>query len=496
MYRSLLMNNTCVKHKLLLIILLLPGVRTFAGNPFISMIGKPYAEYIMELQHIYYILDHVEQEKADSLMLYIEEAAEVANNRNWKVEAESFFLKITDDPDVNCYSLLQLAYSTLGLIYRYHYDDLEKSDMYFRRMLDVPYHSNSSEIHCLSWEGIANGNLGNNLYLRKQYKEAIPLLEFACRTMSEINDYTYATGAAALLANIYLEQKDLDKCKHYIDVAIEYIQNSYPVQRWGRVYPVMAKYYAVTGNSELAAAYQDSAAIYQRLELEEYDALKILYANLRINKLEHKAKDDKLRAEHERAESYKRLAICITAGLLVIAGVLFYAIILYHRKRMAYRVLVKKSQEWAAAKKFPLNESFKPIEPEMNYEPVEQTESILLSETETALMQRIRRLMDEERVYIDPNFTLADIAARLEVNRTYISATINRCEGKTLTNLMNEYRIMLAIDVMSSPENATLTIDAIADFSGFNDRKTFYRIFKKTTGLAPSEFRANVTMNE
>lgn len=207
------------------------------------------------------------------------------------------------------------------------------------------------------------------------------------------------------------------------------------------------------------------------------------------------AKDDKLHAAYERAESYKRLSICITVGLLVTSGILLYAIILYHRKCMAYRVLVKKSQEWAAAKKIPLNESFKPIEPAMNYEPVEP-ESILLTETETALMQRIRRLMDDEKVYIDPNFTLADIAARLEVNRTYISATINRCEGKTLTNLMNEYRIMLAIDVMSSPENATLTIDAIAEFSGFNDRKTFYRIFKKTTGLAPSEFRASVTVGE
>ncbi|WP_163172824.1 hypothetical protein, partial [Bacteroides sp. 51] len=80
-----------MKSKLLLIILLSLSLPcAFAGNPFLPMIGKPYAEYMMELKHIYYKLDYMEQSQADSLMAYMEEVATIANNRTWKAELEIF----------------------------------------------------------------------------------------------------------------------------------------------------------------------------------------------------------------------------------------------------------------------------------------------------------------------------------------------------------------------------------------------------------------------
>ena len=578
-----------MKSKLLLIIpLFLSLPCAFAGNPFLSMMGKPYAEYMMELKYIYYKLDYIEQSQADSLMAFMEEAATTANNRNWQAEleifrmayrfryntriaenptytiahaiedskgicdkanatndtiiylralrglmniyvldkeydkafetirgldrelnavssshlpekllayremgelhykfrnypeAETFFRKITEDANAICYSLLRPAYNTLGLIYRYHYKDLQASDEYFRKILTVPNHENSSEEHCLAWEAIAKGNLGANLHGQGKYDEAIPLLEFSRKTMVGINDYTYAGGMVALLADIYLEKKNLVQCKRYIDQGVDYIRRSYPNQRWERLYPVMAKYYAITGNTVLSAAYQDSALTYQKKVFQEYDALKLLYAEQQANRLEQQTKNDELQIERMQTVYYKRAIFYVGIILLIIVGLLLYAVTLYRRKRVAYRELVKKSQEWASGQKTPMKseEIAAPI-----IEP---------NEAELTLMERIQKLMDEEKVYLDPHFTLTGIVTQLGVNRTYISTTLNRCTGKTFTQYINEYRISEAINMMSVKENQYITIDNIAYNSGFSDRRTFHRIFKKITGLTPAEFRTNL----
>jgi len=567
------------------------------------MIGKPYADYFMEMKLIHYNLDYMEQSEADSLMVYMEEAAKVANNREWKVEeaffrmayryryntrilpgnnyaikdvikdfktlrveakqlkdtmtslrtlrglmnayvldndydnafetakrldkeldyvsvarlpekifayqemadmhyrfrnyvdAETFYRKITEEPDANCYSLLQPAYNGLGLIYRDCHKDYNQSDAYFRQILAVPYHENTSDATYLAWRGIVNGNLGSNLYLSEKYNEAIPLLEDSRVLMLQINDYTFASHITSTLANIYLKKKNLTECKRYIDLTLDCVVQSYPIQHWAQIYPVMAKYYAMIGKTDLAVAYQDSAFVYQKKEYQGYDALKLVYVEQRVNRLEQKAKDDALLAQQIRTENYRYTIIYITIGLLLVMGLLVYAFILYRRKRAAYRILVKKNQELAAARKIlmdvdALKETVPAVIPKGNEDAIQP------KEIELALMEQIRQLMDKDEVYTNSSFSLADLATRLEVNRNYVSATINRCTGNNFANFINEYRINKAIDIMSVKKNASLTIDQIAYSSGFNDRKSFYRAFKKITGLAPSEFRANMDDEE
>lgn len=114
------------------------------------------------------------------------------------------------------------------------------------------------------------------------------------------------------------------------------------------------------------------------------------------------------------------------------------------------------------------------------------------NETERALMERIHTLMREEEVYTNPNFTLTHMATRLKVKRAFIKDAISRCMNRTLGAFMNEYRVIHAMNVMSRPGNASLTLDAIAGVSGFCDRYCFHSIFKEVTGLTPTEYKAYV----
>jgi len=40
------------------------------------------------------------------------------------------------------------------------------------------------------------------------------------------------------------------------------------------------------------------------------------------------------------------------------------------------------------------------------------------------------------------------------------------------------------------PSNASKTIDAIADETGFSSRTSFYKAFDRITGISPNEYRA------
>jgi len=68
---------------------------------------------------------------------------------------------------------------------------------------------------------------------------------------------------------------------------------------------------------------------------------------------------------------------------------------------------------------------------------------------------------------------------------------VSRCTGKTFKTWLNEYRIKEAVRLLSDKDNPNISIETVAWDAGFNDRKTFHRIFKSTTGLSPTDFKKN-----
>jgi putative ABC transport system permease protein len=63
---------------------------------------------------------------------------------------------------------------------------------------------------------------------------------------------------------------------------------------------------------------------------------------------------------------------------------------------------------------------------------------------------------------------------------------------KNFATYVNEYRIKEAIRLLSENSNDTISYQNVAFDVGFNDQRNFNRVFKKMTGLTPSEFRNNL----
>lgn len=118
----------------------------------------------------------------------------------------------------------------------------------------------------------------------------------------------------------------------------------------------------------------------------------------------------------------------------------------------------------------------------------EYQNSGLKEEDARILHNKLKRLMLEEKPYLEPKLSLGNLAQQLSVSVNYLSQAINQCEGKNFHDFVNEFRVNEFIQAAKLPENKNYNILGLAFDAGFNSKSSFNQIFKKQTGKTPSEF--------
>jgi AraC-like DNA-binding protein len=101
---------------------------------------------------------------------------------------------------------------------------------------------------------------------------------------------------------------------------------------------------------------------------------------------------------------------------------------------------------------------------------------------------RLRRSLDEDKLYLRPDLSVELLAQETEIPRHHLSELFNAYLGKSFYQLIAVYRIKNAIELLKETGDA-LTIEALAYESGFNSKTSFNKYFKQITGFLPSEFR-------
>ena len=103
------------------------------------------------------------------------------------------------------------------------------------------------------------------------------------------------------------------------------------------------------------------------------------------------------------------------------------------------------------------------------------------------LLEKIRKLMSEEKLYLYPNLKVSDLARLLNSNRNYIYNAINVEMGISFSDYINSQRIDYASQLLKAhPE---LSINDVMFKSGFTSTSAFYRNFKKFKGITPTARR-------
>ena len=91
--------------------------------------------------------------------------------------------------------------------------------------------------------------------------------------------------------------------------------------------------------------------------------------------------------------------------------------------------------------------------------------------------------------YREHNLTLSIVARQMGVPQKQLQLWLRQSEYKKLAGLVASLRIKEAQRVLV--EHRDWSVESVADYCGFNDRKYFHQIFQQYTGTTPAKYQAN-----
>ncbi len=107
-----------------------------------------------------------------------------------------------------------------------------------------------------------------------------------------------------------------------------------------------------------------------------------------------------------------------------------------------------------------------------------------------AIADRLPYLFTEEKIHLDSDLKLLDVAKRLQTKQHTLSQYLNDTIGQSFSNFVNGYRVDSAIEMLQS--NKVLTIEGIGNECGFKSNSSFYTAFKKHKGMTPAQFKKSL----
>lgn len=143
------------------------------------------------------------------------------------------------------------------------------------------------------------------------------------------------------------------------------------------------------------------------------------------------------------------------------------------------------------------------VNPDMTRQEVEveikKAEKIAVPETTVQnhkldnVVMKINAMMEMEKLYQEPELTLQDLANKLQCPSYQVSQAINEGMNKSFYDLINGYRVEEAKRLLLDTKNRNYTILSVGFEAGFNSKTTFNTVFKKFTGVTPTQYRDKTT---
>ena len=99
--------------------------------------------------------------------------------------------------------------------------------------------------------------------------------------------------------------------------------------------------------------------------------------------------------------------------------------------------------------------------------------------------------MEQEKLYRETDLTLQNLADKIQLPSYQVSQAINEGMKMNFYDLVNGYRVEEAKRLLLDEKNKNFTILSVGFEAGFNSKTTFNTVFKKFTGLTPTEFGAS-----
>ena len=109
-----------------------------------------------------------------------------------------------------------------------------------------------------------------------------------------------------------------------------------------------------------------------------------------------------------------------------------------------------------------------------------------------AMEEGLRQAMECDKLYLESDLTLAQLAQALAVSPHRLSQFLSQYLGLSFYDYVNGLRIDAVKATLARPQSARRSLLEIALECGFGSKSTFNAVFKKSTGLSPTAYRASL----
>jgi len=122
--------------------------------------------------------------------------------------------------------------------------------------------------------------------------------------------------------------------------------------------------------------------------------------------------------------------------------------------------------------------------------------SILNEKEVDELRSKLENTLENDQLYLDEDLTLLKLAEQLNSTDKKVSALLNQHMNVSFYDLINTYRVAAVKEKLGLEEFGKYSLLGIAQSCGFKSKSSFYRIFRKETGISPTEYKNQISKTE
>lgn len=127
--------------------------------------------------------------------------------------------------------------------------------------------------------------------------------------------------------------------------------------------------------------------------------------------------------------------------------------------------------------------------PSGNEKPEDKYKNIKIPESRAKeIIEKLTRHLEDEKPYTNPNLKIHDLATAIACSTPILSQIFNQYLNTRFYDYIAKYRVEEFKRLIEESDYGHYTLTALGEKSGFNSQASFFRSFKKITGLTPSEY--------